>query len=113
MIDQSSRRLLYVDNVEGVFDINEEVIGSETKSKGKISVIENGPKTMINLLDWYMEDNLENNGGIELRDSLSWAPVVMGLDAPTQHRWELRNAISIVNAESDEITITIKLAKGM
>lgn len=111
MIDQSSRRLLYVDNVEGVFDINEEVTGSKTKSKGTISVIENGPKTMINLLDWYIEDDLENNRGIEFRDSLSWAPVVMGLDAPRQHRWDLKNAISIVNKELDEIIITIRIER--
>lgn len=112
VIHFGSRRLLYVDDVNGVFDINEKVTGEKTNSSGIISVIENGPKTIVNLLDWFDKNDLENNEGVELRDSLGWAPCVMGLDAPRQHQWHLKECYNIVDKDSDEITIVVKIQKS-
>jgi hypothetical protein len=112
LINFGSRRLLYVDNVSGIFDLNEKVVGEKTQANGVISVIENGPKTIINLLDWYDKDNLEKNEGIELRDSLGWAPCVMGLEAPREHYWFLSECTNIVDKENDEITIVVKIKKA-
>lgn len=112
LINFGSRRLLYVDNVNGVFDINEKITGEKTQANGVVSVIENGPKTIINLLDWYDKNNLEKNEGIELRDSLGWAPCVLGLEAPREHYWFLTECVNVVDKETDEITITVKIKKA-